>query len=202
MRTFLAIELPEQLHPIIRRQQQHLAGRLAIGNSIIRWTPPANVHLTLRFLGETAKEQQRILPHFLDVATQGQPPIALALRNVGCFPNFRSPSIVWAGVTGDLDRLQALYAQVEKAVQSAGFVAEQRAFRPHLTIGRIQRHTERHQLQQVGRVIQAYQQENAQSPLYEAGSQFTVSEITWFSSELRPTGAIYTPIGGFPLAAP
>ena len=126
---------------------------------------PINLHLTLRFLGETDDAQRARVHAGLAAATAEQASLRLAVNGLGCFPNFRRPNIVWLGFQGDVRRLGQLQTQIEAAVQAAGFAAEARAFSPHLTIGRAQRSASPTDLQRAGEVLrQVVETMAAQAP--------------------------------------
>ena len=138
LRTFIAVELPEDVRTWIAGQQARVTAALSEAgvSSAIRMTPPGNLHLTLRFLGDTTGEQGRRLAHDLNAAALDWQPLTLRLAALGCFPNCRQPNIIWLGVEGDVTKLAAIQAGVERTVQQVGFAAETRPFSPHLTIGR------------------------------------------------------------------
>jgi 2'-5' RNA ligase len=200
MRTFIAIELPAPVCRRIAQQQRTLAQHLraARANQVIRWTAADNLHLTLRFLGETDEVQRARIHEGLAAAASGHAPLRLAVSELGCFPSFRRPSIVWLGFLGDVRRLAQLHIQIEAAAQAAGFAAEERAFTPHLTIGRAQRSAAAADLQRAGDVLrQIVATAPAQAPA--AAFDFVVDRVVFMRSELRPSGPIYTPLEVYPL---
>ena len=65
MRTFIALELPSPIREAIRLRQQQLRDALTEAGlaRCFRWSAVENIHLTLRFLGETDRGQtERIAP--------------------------------------------------------------------------------------------------------------------------------------------
>lgn len=88
-------------------------------------------HVTLAFLGEV--EDPTVLHDGLRAAAAAAPPLELQLAGGGAF---RGASVVWAGIGGDTDGLDALASAVQSACREAGIVLEQRRFRPHLTVGK------------------------------------------------------------------
>ena len=194
MRTFFAIELPTALHAqigLIQRQlRNHLRDRQAV--DCFNWTAPDKIHLTLRFLGETTDAQCAQLGLGLAPIARRQPPLHLSLQEVGCFPNFGAPNVVWLGVRGEVVELQKLQRQIEDLVQRVGFVPEQRPFSPHLTIARTQRQAERTQLRLAGEALRLVTQHpGAQATLHNS-LRLEVTEFVHMQSELRPEGARYT----------
>jgi 2'-5' RNA ligase len=138
MRTFIAVELSpaakEHVAATARRWQAALDAQGA--GAALRWTPASNLHLTLRFLGETGAEQRREIEAALGPLAAAVPAFTLALGHLGAFPSLRRPNVVWLALRGDLPPLTALQASIEAAARRAGFAAETRAFTPHLTIAR------------------------------------------------------------------
>jgi 2'-5' RNA ligase len=189
MRTFIAIALPEpsKRHVIAqqRQVQQHL--REAGLPEVFRWTPPENLHLTLRFLGDTAVVQRQAVETALQRIAGATPAFDLAVQALGCFPNLRRPNILWLDLAGDVSRLAALQRQIEAAVQAAGFAAEDRAFSPHLTVARAQKSATTQEQQRAGDVLRRV---IGLPP--SAGEPFTVDSVHLVESELRPSGSVYT----------
>src|SRR5690606_3531169 len=128
LRTFVAIELPPSVQETLRAVQVQVQEQLARHNAarVIRWTPVEKVHLTLRFLGDTSTEQSARLAAELRKAAAGWQAFSLQVDKLGCFPNFRQPSVVWVGVQGQLAALAQVQAEIEAMVQRLGFAAEER----------------------------------------------------------------------------
>lgn len=201
MRTFIAILLPENLLARIDRLQRSAQDALAAAQAgrAIRWTPPHNVHLTLRFLGETSPAQvQSIGAQLAELAQRGRP-FDLQLRGLGCFPDYRQPRIVWVGLQGDLAALIEVQAQVERAAVAQGFAAEERSFQPHLTLGRARRDADRADLRQAGDALRSLAR-TGEDGLLPAAAGLRVAEIVHMRSDLHPDGAEYTPIARFPFS--
>ena len=134
------------------------AGRLFIGVPLTegaRWTidehlrrtlpdgvpgrpgPAANWHLTLRFLGATRGEQMAAIVRHLRAADMGAA-FEVGFGGLGAFSRPRSARVLWIGLTEGVERLIALARIAENAAREAGFAPEEKAFKPHLTISRIQ----------------------------------------------------------------
>lgn len=125
-RLFVAIELPAVIKDGLLALREELAGA--------RWVNPAQLHLTLRFIGEVDDQTTETIRASL--ATIRRAPFQLAMSGVGHFPRSKEPRILWAGMQGD-DNLLLLQREVEHAVQRAGFPGETRPFAPHITIARL-----------------------------------------------------------------
>lgn len=197
MRTFLAIEMPTAAEIVIRQTQQALENLLATAQQqAIRWTVPASVHLTLRFLGDTTDEQRRLLQTTLPPIVAEHQPFTLQLQGIGCFPNVKTPSIIWLGLQPADQTLFQLQAHLEKAAQSAGFAIERKPFRPHLTIGRMRQSITRAQQQAIGQLLARA----LAAAHHQPTPSFVVTRVVHMRSELEPSGARYTPLQLFNLA--
>ena len=102
----------------------------------ISWTRPANLHLTLRFLGDAVPAA--IIPMVVAALEQiaaVTETFPLTARGAGTFPDAARPRVVWIGLHSD--HLIRLAERVESAARECGFPPETRPFAPHLTIGRV-----------------------------------------------------------------
>ncbi len=179
-RTFLAIPLPQLLQDEVAEVQRTLQRSLPD----VRWTPPGNVHLTLRFFGATgADELEKIREVVLSIAVR-EAAFTAAVGRLGVFPHLRMPRVVWLGVTDP--RLSAFHAHCEAALAQAGFPGEGRGFTPHLTIGRMHRRPPR-----LGEVLAAWETRQL-APL-------PVDRLVLFESQLLPGGARHLPLLTAPL---
>ncbi|MBE2236525.1 MAG: RNA 2',3'-cyclic phosphodiesterase [Caldilineaceae bacterium] len=200
MRAFIALALPNAaLHQITTVQrllvQQLRAQQL---DHSIRWTRADNLHLTLRFLGEIDDVQQLSLEQKLTKLAQQHAPLALFVDGMGCFPSAQRPSVIWCGIQGDLMALARLQAEIDRAVSAIGLPAEDKPFKPHLTIGRVQRNANASLRHAVGAVVMQV----GTAPQRSAPVTVMTSELILMQSALTPSGATYTPLGVFLLAGP
>jgi nicotinamide-nucleotide amidase len=175
IRAFIAIELDDA----VRRAAAEVARALREhpGGDGVRWVRPENLHVTLRFLGDIESARVREIAHALREATAGLSPFQIQLGRVGAFPTARRPRVVTLDV-GPREPLQELAEAVERAVAKAGFEAEKRRFRAHLTLGRVR-----------GRA-----KPPVTAPVTAGGESLRVDEIVLFRSELLRSGAIHTPL--------
>ena len=190
MRLFVAAELPEAIRANLAAAQ-HALRRLPLE---VRWVRPEGIHLTLVFLGEVLAAR---LPGIVAAlgALDGAParPIGLEARGLGAFPASGRPRVIWAGLAGEREALLRLQGAVAGAMRRLGFVIEERAWSPHLTLGRVQAGGGG------GRGDSARDAIRAQaSTSYGA---FEVAAVHLFESELLPGGARYRSLQSFPLAA-
>ena len=180
MRLFIAIELPDEIKQGIARIQEQLRKAGASAG----WTRPEGIHLTLKFLGEVPEAKAQQIVQALDAAAKGIGKLSLTVEGTGTFPNAKNPRVLWIGVAGDIEKLTALQAAVEDAMERLGFEREARKFSPHLTLARIKFPKPRDNWQQVIEGIK-----DVKLGGFEAG------QVSLMKSELKREGAVYTEVG-------
>ena len=145
MRTFIAIEIPPEVKQQLRTEQNRLQDLLALRDlpPVLRWADPDNLHLTLRFLGETDSIQRRQLQNGLAGIAARHEPFSLAPSRLGCFSSWNNLRVLWVGIGGDSAALQAVQSEVESLARQVGFPLERKRFSPHLTLARAVRNAPR-----------------------------------------------------------
>lgn len=166
------------------------------------WVPPESMHVTLKFLGDVA---EGALGDMVDRVTRGLaglPPLLLSIGGLGVFPAPRRPQVLFAGAfedaPGQAAQLGALQARLEDLLAELGHPREERAFHPHLTLGRVRRAAP-----DAGR-------EAAVSALLDAhrdlrcGPPSRIAELILYESSFSGGGSggpVYTPLARLPLSA-
>lgn len=113
---------------------------LAPVTEVVRTSPPDGIHLTLHFLGHLEPGRVDDVDRAVKAAIVAQARFAVDVEGLGAFPSMSRPRIIWAGIGGiDRGRLLELQAVTGTALQLAGFELEDRAYAPHLTLGRVRR---------------------------------------------------------------
>jgi 2'-5' RNA ligase len=125
-RLFVAISPPAAVRVELGALAAPLAG--------VRWTPPDNLHLTLRFIGDTEPEKQARLEAAL--ARVQVEPFILPVGGIGLFPTRGPAKVMWAGVGNAHPRLFQLRKQVDEALLSVDMTLDVHNFHPHFTLGR------------------------------------------------------------------
>jgi len=178
MRTFVAIKIvPEKkLLDVFSTLKKTLAGEA------ISWVSENNLHLTLRFIGETSHNQVTEIIQQLESIGEHFHPFQFELKGLGFFKNRNHPRVLF--ITGEnVGGLIQLAANIEERIVSLGFINEEKAFNPHLTLGRIKFIKEREVFYSlVNKFIDTHIQ------------VVTVSEVIFYQSILGSGGAIYKPI--------
>jgi 2'-5' RNA ligase len=103
----------------------------------VAWVPPANLHVTLKFLGWTRPEAVAAVRDRLRDGLAGKKGFEIEAASVGAFPNPASARVIWIGVRDGSGALAALAGDVESWMTGLGFERETRPFSPHVTLGRV-----------------------------------------------------------------
>ncbi len=189
IRAFIAVPLPRSLLDQLTALQQQLADQVPARS--VRWVRVESVHLTLKFLGDTLTEKLPGIEQALAAMARHAPTATFTVEGVGCFPNPRRPRVVWVGVKDPSGWLEVLQDAVEEAMTHFGYEREKRSFKPHLTIGRVNRRTSRTDAAQVGEAV-------VNTPVGLLG-EIPVDSFDLIRSVLKPTGAEYTTLKEFRL---
>jgi RNA 2',3'-cyclic 3'-phosphodiesterase len=189
MRLFVAVELDEQVRQNAGRLARDLGREIdrAGGGGRISWVAPANLHLTLRFLGEVAPALAAQLAGRL-AAPFDQPAFDVHVSGVGVFPPVGAPRVIWLGIVDGASALVALHREVEARLDGLGFERADRPFRAHLTVGRVKSPPGPRLAGALARAAGA-----------EAGRS-AVDRVTLFESVLSPRGPAYSVLAAGPLA--
>lgn len=181
MRLFIAAELPLPIKRQLVETKQHISR----GVKGVKWVEDKNLHLTLKFLGEV---EESMLPRIIDQtqnAVRGIQTIKLSLSVIGYFPDINNPRVIWAGLKGEIDKINMIGIQLDSQLQSLGFEKEKNR-KAHLTLGRVKSNDGLKQL-----FI------NINNIKYPAMSDFILNEIVLFQSHLTREGPIYSALEKF-----
>lgn len=184
IRLFLAIDIPSH----IRETLTEVQNRFKSLELNIAWGKPANIHLTLKFLGNTDPKQLPEIRNRMKILTPAKPSFAVSLKGMGVFPKTDKPRILWVGIQEFENNLGPLYTIISEEMAKIGFPAEDRKFNPHLTIGRIKSSKGKSRLTYAIR-----ENEDLRSEPFE------VSSVNLYKSQLTPKGAVYTVLEEFKL---
>ena len=158
----------------------HMQRELRSYAADVGWVAIPSIHLTLKFLGEVDPEIIPKLAESLQAACESEFSFELRLRGLGCFPNLNNPRVIWCGIDGDLGPLAQMNRTVENACSKFGFSPEDKAFKPHLTLGRVKG---KRNLQPLIDCIKIGSEQER---------SFRANHINIYSSTLKPQGAVYT----------
>ncbi|MGD9899595.1 MAG: RNA 2',3'-cyclic phosphodiesterase [Calditrichaceae bacterium] len=184
IRSFIAIELPSGLKSLIDVYLKELK-RIAPN---VNWVRSESMHLTLKFLGNLQPDNVNQVVLNLFETEKLFSPFNMKITNFGSFPNRKTPRIIWLGLTGvPQESLLSLHQGIDNRMSLIGFEKEQRAFSPHLTLGRI-----KEKIDPVA--IWEYLDLNPFK-----NYDFRVTDFVLIRSHLKPTGAEYRPMQKYTL---
>jgi len=188
VRSFIAIELPEEL----RLELSQLQAKLKAGKQPgVKWADPYGIHLTLKFLGNIAVDKTGEITKAIEEAAQGTAPFHLEVKQLGVFPNLRRVQVVWVGISGEVDKLGQLQQRIESGLARLGFTPESRPFTPHLTLARLRDQASLDERQRLGQLIA--------STSFESAHSIEVDAVNLMKSQLTREGAIYSRISSVKL---
>lgn len=179
MRLFLAINLPATERDAIWTATAPMRAAAAR----VTWVRRDAMHLTMKFFGEVAEPAAAALADALAAPIAAHAPLRLDLGGLGAFPNLRAPRIVWLGVEQD-PRLELLHNDIETTCAALGYEVDGRAFRPHLTLGRVKDRI----AAPAARALAAA----ARGVRYHGTAE--VETVDLMASRLTPAGPVYTRI--------
>lgn len=166
MRLFIAIPLPDSVIQQLIELQQPIDG--------VRWQNRNQFHITLKFLGETDPERVSGLQQSLEKIDL--PAFSITLSGFGYFPKGKQPRVLWAGIRKN-ESLAQLHQRVEKSCTALGFDAENRPFKPHITLARVDGTSRRDVMSFIN------QHKKFRMP------EVPVDEFVLYESKLHPKGA-------------
>jgi RNA 2',3'-cyclic 3'-phosphodiesterase len=184
-RAFIAFELSEEVREAVREVQARLRGF----RFDVRWVSAENIHLTLRFLGPLPAGKAGEAAAAIADAAERFGPLTLSAGGLGVFPDVRRPRVLWVGIGGETEALRALRQALDHSLARKGFPAEDRPFRAHLTVGRVKGKIDPPKLAEM------IEEHGKFEPVC-----FPAAEIVLFKSDLKPSGAVYTPLRRITLA--
>ena len=184
-RVFCAIELPVTVRELVLRHISRLKD--AVPDAKASWSREANLHLTLKFLGEIPQASVTDISTAASRAVVNISPFSIRLEQTGAFPRHGPPRVLWIGIDDFSGKLGELHARLEDESASAGFAKDDHAFHPHLTVARLR------QPRHARTLAEAHQQ------LEFKPQEIAVSELLVIRSELSSAGSKYTVVSRHPL---
>jgi len=177
VRTFIAIELPEEVRAYLADCQERL--RRAGGD--VKWVRPDLIHLTLVFLGEVPTDALADLEKSVRDTVAHFAPLTLRAGGAGRFPPRGLPRVIWIGIEEPAGKLLAIQKALSDATAAFAEKAEDRAYQAHLTLGRVRGPKGSRDLEGI-----------LDSMRGQTGPTFEAREVVIFKSALGPQGPTYT----------
>ncbi len=183
IRAFVAVRI--HATPLLRGVLDELS---RIGRPV-KPVAPENLHVTLKFLGETDPSWIDRTCELLDDVASQLPVFDVTLRGLGTFPKPSRPSVIWTDIQPP-DPMRELAAAVEHELTTFGFSAEPRPFHPHITLARIKARPP----QELATLVESHAN--------TVFASMRIGEIELMQSRLSPQGATYSTLHTATLHAP
>jgi len=146
----------------------------------IKLVEPENIHITLKFLGDTEEAQINEIEEIMKKSIKEIDPFKIKFKNVGVFPNERYIKVIWIGIKNG-EQIQIIAEKINKVISKLGFERDKRKFSPHLTIARVKSAKNKEKILQL---IQKYRDLEF--------ADIKIESIKLKKSELTAKGPIYT----------
>ncbi|MBN1396831.1 MAG: RNA 2',3'-cyclic phosphodiesterase [Bacteroidetes bacterium] len=181
IRTFVALSASAE----IQSQMSDIQSRLITTRADVKWEKEDKFHITLKFLGNTGTEIIEHLSEKLSELIKTTAAFDIEYDTLGAFPDSNHPRVIWIGSKYNKSIID-LQSGAEKICRDFGFPAEERAFHPHITLGRVRG------TRNIARLTEAIKTITFES------IKTRCSELLLMKSDLRPSGSIYTILKSFP----
>jgi len=181
MRLFIAVNISENNH-------KKIAGIRTIlkkAGADIKWVTDENIHITLKFLGDTGEEKLAGIKAKIETAIAGTKQFEICLDCCGFFPSEISPRIFFIGIKNGSKNLSGIAGKLDAELSEIGFSKETRPFAAHITIGRFRS----------GKGSEKLAKEAVKFP--GETIRETVEKISLIKSTLTPAGPVYETVEEF-----
>ncbi len=154
----------------VQRQLQH---------ERIKWVEEYNIHMTLKFFGETEEEKIPVINQVVEEVASKTNVFSFSLRNLGIFGSTYDPRVVWVGIEPYANLVQIMKVFRDK-MTVIGYEPDRQNLVPHLTLGRIKFLKDKKSFQHI---IDQYKDISSQ--------EITVDRFILFESILKKEGPVY-----------
>jgi len=185
MRAFIAVELPQNITDLLVKAQ----GILQKSQADVKWVARANLHLTLKFLGDINEEEKDKIINIIKTTSQEYTAFESRPEQLGAFPKEKYPRVIWASLNNE-NQLKKIAQDLEERINKLGIPKEERSFKAHITIGRVK------SSKNLNALSEALSENSDFFRNMPAANQnnFVVQKITLFKSTLLKDGPLYEKI--------
>ena len=184
-RLFVGAAISPECAEQLRTASEAMAGRASDAGLAMRWVPPANYHVTVKYLGWVKPEAVFAIRDAVAAAIEGARGFEFRSRGFGAFPDVKKARVFWAGLA-DQSQLESIASAVEEAVVPLGFAAEKRPYHAHITLARLKKVAD----------LSDFVAESEQ-----ASSETRCNVLNLYESVTKSTGSEYTVRWQWPLGA-
>ena len=176
MRLFIALPLSTEVENFLGNIINDLKQKR--GN--VKWVDSKNIHLTMKFLGETDENKVEAIIESIKSVAAKHKSVDCTINKVNAFPNIKRPKVVWAGLEDiNLDKLEKIASDIDNEMSRLDFEKENKKFKSHLTLGRVKDNKD---MDELTKYLESYKIQP-----YD----ILFDKIVLFKSTLTPQGAIY-----------
>lgn len=177
-RTFIAIKITPN---------QNLSNSISeiktfFSEDVVKWTSEDNLHLTLRFIGNTSETDIDMITEKLEQISKNFKSFEISIADFGVFGNRKRPRVLWLGLK-EIENLQLLHFAITQKIRQIVNLKNETEFNPHLTIGRVKK---------INSNLKISVLENKFS--HTTLQTVLVKEIIFYESILSPKGSVYKPL--------
>ena len=183
IRAFIAINLSQEILERIELMSLDLRSRLE--QVPVRWVPADNIHLTLKFLGNVSTANLEMLKEIMENVVSHHHECDISVGGIGAFPKPNNPRVIWVGMEVPQE-LISLQHNIEIETARLGYSREHRPFSAHLTFGRVSRNASSQDVRAIAEILDSYK-------VGFLGAT-RITSVYLYRSDLKPDGAVYTPI--------
>ena len=178
LRLFIAVPLSEKTRNEISLWQQDIADKTA---GKIKFVKPENLHITLKFLGDTEDGKREKIISVLD-SLEDRNSFKSDIQTVSAFPGMKNPKVLVAKLIKNKEILQEINSRLEDKLLKLGIEKENRYFIPHITLARTKN--------KYGRESLADWFDSKERARFDEIS-FEINKVCLFQSILKSDGPIY-----------
>ncbi len=184
IRAFIGISFPKEVILSLK----HFQRQLRTYGIRASWPRPENMHLTLSFFEKIHINRIESIKECMTMATAKTPAHIISFSGIGAFPSIKRPRVIWAGTIGQTDILKKFVNRLSiHLLENLEIKKEKKKFIPHVTVARIKQPIQK-------KVMELFQKFKTFGT-----ADFLISEIHFFQSELKPSGAVHKKIFSIPL---
>ena len=134
MNHFFAIEISADTRHSVAAYSDHWRTQLGVRHDL-HWLNPSDYHITLKFLGDTPRDEALLLSGEAQRIAHRYGPLQVRQAQTGAFPTLEKPRVLWAGVARNFE-LESLAGALDRLAAAAGYPPERRPYHPHITLAR------------------------------------------------------------------
>lgn len=187
IRSFLAFPISGELKEEFKR----IINELQPTHADVKWVKLENIHLTLKFLGSLQGSDLENVSSVLRDRAPGFFPITTYLSEIGAFPDFSHPKIIWGALDDPSNKIHTIVNVLEGELSKFGIAKDDHPFKPHITLGRIRSSAN---LSNLIQVIQQITLKVKTKQIFE--------RVILYKSTLTSQGPVYEVLKEFVMGAP